>query len=91
VVQRIRALGAADPAVERVVSALTMHLGPRDVLLTMDVQFRKSLTTAEVEAAVDRLERAIKTQHPGVTRIFIEAESLLAPRRAASGTAASPV
>jgi cation diffusion facilitator family transporter len=82
VVQSIRALAEADPAVERIGPPLTMHLGPHEVLLNLDIQFRKGLSATEVEAAVDRLEKAIRARHPEVKRIFIEAESLTAGRLA---------
>jgi divalent metal cation (Fe/Co/Zn/Cd) transporter len=51
-------------------------------MLNIDIQFRKALSAAEVEAAVDRLEKAIRARHPEVKRIFIEAESLTAGRQA---------
>jgi cation diffusion facilitator family transporter len=84
VLASIRALAEADPAVERVGPPLTMHLGPHEVLLNLDIQFRKGLSAAEVEAAVDRLEKAIRAKHPEVKRIFIEAESLTSSRDASA-------
>jgi cation diffusion facilitator family transporter len=77
-------IAEADPAVERVMPPLTMHFGPQDVLLTLDIKFRPSLAAAEIEAAVDRIEGAIRSRHPEVKRIFIEAESITAPRRDAA-------
>jgi cation diffusion facilitator family transporter len=74
----IRALAEADPAVERVMPPLTMHMGAHDVLLNLQIQFRQGLSAAEVEAAVKRLEIAIRRQHPDIQRIFIEAGSLSA-------------
>lgn len=84
VLASIRALAEADPAVERIGPPLTMHLGPHEVLLNLDIQFRKGMSAAEVEAAVDRLEKAIRAKHPEVKRIFIEAESLTAGRQASA-------
>ena len=63
---------------------LTVLLGPHEVLLNLDIQFRKGLSAAEVEAAVDRLEKAIRAKHPEVKRIFIEAESLTSSRDASA-------
>jgi cation diffusion facilitator family transporter len=84
VLASIRALAEADPAVERIGPPLTMHLGPHEVLLNLDIQFRKGMSAAEVEAAVDRLEKAIRAKHPEVKRIFIEAESLMSGREASA-------
>ena len=76
VVAGVRALAERDPAVERAGRPLTMHLGPRQILLNLDIQFRPELSAAEVTGAVDRLEQDIRAAHPDIKRIFIEAESL---------------
>ena len=49
-----------DPAVEQIQPPLTMLFGPRDVLLTMVIQFRRGLSGADAVAAVDRLEKALR-------------------------------
>ncbi len=74
--QRVSALAEADPAVERIERPLTMHFGPDTVLLTLNVRFRASVSAAEAEAAVLRLEHAIQAEHPEIKHIFIEARSL---------------
>ena len=55
---------------------LTMHFGPDEVLLNLDVRFRSGLPPDTIMAVVDRLERVIRARHPAIKRIFIEAESL---------------
>jgi cation diffusion facilitator family transporter len=77
----IRELATADPAVERVFSSLTMHFGPHQILLTLQIHFRPELSSTQVETAVDRMEAAIRRQYPDVRWIFIEAEALLTGRR----------
>jgi cation diffusion facilitator family transporter len=72
----IRAIAGADPAVAEVRKALTMHFGPREVMLTLGIGFQKDLTAAEIAAAIDELERKIRDRHPEVKYIFIEAKSL---------------
>lgn len=79
-VAAIRALTRDDPAVHNVVRALTMHMGPEQVLLNLDVDFNSDLSGTELERAIDRLEQRIRAAHPEVKHIFIEAESLRAPR-----------
>lgn len=76
VLRRIQALAQADPAVCAARRPLTMHLGHEEVLLALDINFRQELTAAEVEVAVDRLERGIRALHPPIKRIFIEAQSV---------------
>jgi divalent metal cation (Fe/Co/Zn/Cd) transporter len=72
----IRAIAHSDPAVVKVRKALTMHFGPNDVLLALDIQFQTELTALEIAAAIDELERKIRDQHPEIKHIFIEAKSL---------------
>jgi divalent metal cation (Fe/Co/Zn/Cd) transporter len=54
----------------------TMHFGPDEVLLNLDVRFRSGLSSETIMGVVDRLERSIRERHPEIKRIFIEAESL---------------
>jgi divalent metal cation (Fe/Co/Zn/Cd) transporter len=82
VVEGVRGIASEDGDVAAVGRPLTMHLGPHEVLLNLDVRFRPDLSAEEVMMAVDRLERAIRQQHPEVKRIFIEAEKLRADHHA---------
>ena len=75
VVARLRRIVGAEHGVDRINEILTMHMGPRDVLLNLSLDFRSTLTADEVEAEVSRLERQIKAALPEITRVFIEAES----------------
>jgi cation diffusion facilitator family transporter len=74
VIQGVRALVAADGAVEHVNEVLTMHMGPDFVLINLSVDFKDHLTADEVEQSIADMDQAIKAQFPLVKRIFIEAE-----------------
>jgi len=76
VLASIRLMAGNDPAVAEVRKSLTMHFSPNDVLLTLDLGFKKHLKAEEIAAAVNRLETAIRSQHPEIKHIFIEAKSL---------------
>jgi cation diffusion facilitator family transporter len=76
VLASIRAMAKTDPAVAGIKKSLTMHFGPNEVLLTLDVRFKKHLKAEEIAAAVNRLEKNIRAQHPEIKHIFIEAKSL---------------
>jgi cation diffusion facilitator family transporter len=86
VVQSIRKLAGADPAVLGVSHPLTMHFGPEQVLLNLDIEFRPDLSASEITAAVDRLEAGIRKERPSIKRIFIEAESLTGQALESGGT-----
>jgi len=81
VLAKLRRILGAEHGVDRINEILTMHMGPRDVLLNLSLDFRSSLSSDEVEAEVTRLERQIKAAFPEITRVFIEAESRNRGRR----------
>ncbi|MEM6765167.1 MAG: cation transporter, partial [Bacteroidota bacterium] len=55
---------------------LTMHFGPENVLLALDVEFKDELTSDEIEESIRRLEQDIRERHGIVKRIFIEAKAI---------------
>jgi cation diffusion facilitator family transporter len=74
--EAIRKAIEAEPALARVVRGASMHLGPDDVLVTLEVEFRPGLWAADVTAAIDRLDRAIRAARPEVRHLYIEAQSI---------------
>lgn len=75
-IKRVKEIIQADPAVEDVGELLTMQLGPDQVLLTVDIKFRRGLDVQELESAIDRIENRIREAEPTIVRIFLEADSL---------------
>ncbi|HEY8427143.1 MAG TPA: cation diffusion facilitator family transporter [Sandaracinaceae bacterium] len=65
----------ADAAVLRVTQLLSMHRGPEDVLLALKVGFDPKLSVEQLEAAIDRIEEAIRTGVPRMKHIFIEPDA----------------
>ncbi len=59
---------------------LTMHFGPNEVFLALDVNFKSDLTAIEVEQAVVLLEKKIRQAYPDIKRIFIEARAISSDR-----------
>jgi cation diffusion facilitator family transporter len=72
----IRELVERDAAVESVGHLHTMYLGPREVLLTIELRFHGHITAVEIRQAVKRLRKAIQSQHSDVSRIFFGSEYL---------------
>ncbi len=79
--ENIRKLAEAAAGVEKVMNPLTMYFGPRTILLTVDIEFDKKLSAMEVEEAVDRLEKNIRSQYPDIKHIYIEAGAVSASGR----------
>ncbi|MEJ1975621.1 MAG: cation diffusion facilitator family transporter [Acetobacteraceae bacterium] len=80
----LRRLAESEPGVVRLNELLTMHFGPHDVLVALSLDFEDTQLASSVEQTVSRLEQRIKAAHPEVTRVFIEAQSFEASRRAAA-------
>jgi cation diffusion facilitator family transporter len=78
----VEAIIGGQEDILRINELRTMHLGPQDILLALSVDFADRLTSEQVELAISTMERAIKSQYPEITRVFIEAQDWLAHRRA---------
>jgi cation diffusion facilitator family transporter len=83
VLANIRRIAAAEPGVVGTNEVLTIHFGPREVLVTLSLEFTDKLNATAVQDAVSNIERRIRTAHPEVSRVFVEAQSLLAHQNAA--------
>jgi cation diffusion facilitator family transporter len=70
----VRDIVLADPAVTGIGEMLTMHLGPEEILLNIEVRFRRGLPVEEVHEAIHRIEAEIAKPFPAVTRMFVEVE-----------------
>ena len=75
VIGGIREIVRQYPQIIAVNELLTMHLGPRDVLLNVSVDFDDRVKSTEVEEAISDMEQQIKSAYPDVKRVFIEAQS----------------
>jgi len=75
-IEQVRGIITSEPGVDQVGELLTMQLGPDQVLLNVEIMFRRGLTVQELESTIDNLERRIRECEPSIRRIFIEAESL---------------
>ena len=86
----IRTLASADPDVEEVAYPFTMYFGPHAVLLTMNVQFRPNLPANAIEAAIHRIEHAIRAGHPEIKYIYLEVGSIRSTANPESEAFADP-
>ena len=76
--EEIRRIAQSEKEVHRAGWPLTMHLGPDDVLLALDAEFRDDVAAEDMSRAVNRIERAIRARFPEVGRIYIESRRVSA-------------
>jgi cation diffusion facilitator family transporter len=68
----IRAAALSVARVERIDRLLTMHLGPDEILVNMDLVVDPGLSESEGEGVVLQVEDEIRRVVPAATRVFIE-------------------
>jgi len=71
----IRAAVLSHPNVQSIGRLLTMHMGPKDVVVNLDVDFQEGLSGSEIEATIDDIEATVRQVTPSATQIFVEPES----------------
>lgn len=81
----VRRQALEDEAVSGVARMLTMHVGPEDVLVNLDLTLRAGLDAADVADAMSRLEREIKRAHPRIRYLFMETAAIALPDDRSSG------
>ncbi|MEO0899374.1 MAG: cation diffusion facilitator family transporter [Bacteroidota bacterium] len=55
---------------------ITMHFGPDDLFVALDVEFKDNLYSDEIERVVTRIENNIRKEYPIVKKIYIEAQAV---------------
>lgn len=55
---------------------ITMHFGPDDLFVALDVEFKDNLKSDEIEEVVRRIENNIRTAYPMVKKIYVEAQAV---------------
>lgn len=80
----IHEIAREEQCVKGIARLRTMQVGPRHVLLNMDLQFSPGISTGQLLAALDSVERRIRESHPEVQDIFLEIEALSSRARAAA-------
>jgi cation diffusion facilitator family transporter len=81
VLRRLRTLVEKDEAVEHINRLLTMHFGPHEVMLTLEVKFRDDLSMVGVRDTIRRLQKTVQQEYPDITRIYFASESIAQDQR----------
>lgn len=77
----IRAMAMEQECVEEVGHILSMYIGPDEVLVVVDVNFKDDTPTGEAADAIAAIEKQARARFPMIRRIFIEASEAPAPAR----------
>ncbi len=54
----------------------TMHMGPNDIMLGANINFKDDLTIGQIEPIVKEIKEKIVSQNPDIKHIFIETDSI---------------
>ena len=65
-----------DDDVTAVQTPLTMQLSPEEILLALNLEFKKELKGNEIVDSIHRLEMLIKQKFPEIKRVYLEAGNL---------------
>jgi cation diffusion facilitator family transporter len=75
IVARIREIAEGQPAVDSVRKLLTMHLGPDEILLNLEIVFHDDIEPGDRHKAVEAIERAVRKATPRVREIYVRAHA----------------
>jgi len=73
--EAICAIVTAQPGIERANGLFTVHVGPRQVVAGITVDFRDDLTARQVEDIVARVEARVREAHPEIVSLLIKPQS----------------
>ena len=68
----LQAIAAGQLGVAKAFNLLTVHLGPRQIVVALDIEFNDWLSVSDIEQAVRNLEARIKQEHPEVIAVFVK-------------------
>lgn len=54
----------------------SLHFGPEEILLALDIDFQDGLTTDELEQEIYLIEKEIAALNPKITKIYIETKAI---------------
>jgi cation diffusion facilitator family transporter len=78
-VDSICTMARSEPGIQRSNGLFTVHIGPRQVVAALSVDFKDSLSALEVERIVAALEDRVRKAHPEVVSLLIKPQK---PERA---------
>ena len=71
----ILAIAAADDGVRCANGVLTVQMGPSQVVAALSAEFEDALTTPQIEACINRIEKQAKMAHPEIISLFVKPQT----------------
>ena len=73
--QQILDLANRDPDVQRANGVLTVHMGPKQIVAGLSVEFEDHVQAPAIEACVERIEAALKKANPDIVTLFVKPQT----------------
>lgn len=73
--EAILAIASTDGGVRCANGVLTVQMGPNQVVATLSAEFEDALTTPQIEACVNRIEKQAKVAHPEIVSLFVKPQT----------------
>ncbi|MGO4448582.1 cation diffusion facilitator family transporter [Phyllobacterium sp. TAF24] len=73
--QQILAIASKDPAIQQANGVLTVHMGPKQIVAGLSIEFEDHLTAPDIEACVERIETAIRQANPDIVSVFVKPQT----------------
>jgi cation diffusion facilitator family transporter len=74
--QALREIIAREPAVEAIGRLGSMYLGPDDIMLAIEVRFRRDGPPSAVREAIARIKHAIRERYPRIRHVLLDAGTI---------------
>ena len=73
--EAILAIANGDDGVRCANGVLTVQMGPNQVVAALSAEFEDALTTPQIEACVNRIEKQAKMAHPEIVSLFVKPQT----------------
>ena len=73
--EAILAIATHDPGVRSANGVLTMQMGPNQIVAMLSAEFEDALMTPEVEACVNRMEKAARQANASIVALFVKPQT----------------
>jgi divalent metal cation (Fe/Co/Zn/Cd) transporter len=77
VIEKIQLIVQQTDEIIAAKNLMTMHMGPSNILLNMEVDFKENLNSTDVEQSIAKLELEIKAAESDIQWVYISAKSFV--------------